>query len=126
MSEYRLQRVENMVRDIISEMIIKGIIKDPRISSLVSIHNVEISKDLSYAKIYMSGFESEKKIQSSVDGLNSAAGFIQKNLGKKMHTRTTPKLKFFYDSSIRDGFEMTKKLEAMHIEPEEPEEGSDS
>ena len=41
-----------------------------------------------------------------------------------MHTRTTPKLKFIFDDSIRDGFEMTKKLNAMHIEPEEAEDGS--
>ena len=125
MSEFRLQRVENMVREMISEMIMKGIIKDPRISSLVSISRIEISKDLSFAKIFISGFESEKIIISSVDGLNSAAGFIQKNLGKKMHTRTTPKLKFIYDSSIKDGFEMTKKLESMHIEPEQPEKSDD-
>lgn len=125
MSEYRLQRVENMIRDIISEMIMKGIIKDPRISTLVSINRLEISKDLSFARIFISGFENEKKIKSSVDGLNSAAGFIQKNLGRKMHTRTTPKLKFIYDSSIKDGFEMTKKLESMHIEPEATEDGSE-
>lgn len=125
MSEYRLQRVENLVREVISEMIMKGVIKDPRISSLVSISKVDISKDLSFARIYMSGFESDKKIQLSVDGLNSAAGFIQKNLGSKMHTRTTPKLKFILDTSIRDGFEMTKKLDALHIKPETPEEAED-
>ncbi|HAK47570.1 MAG TPA: 30S ribosome-binding factor RbfA [Spirochaeta sp.] len=125
MSEYRLQRVENMVREIISEMIMKGIIKDPRISSLISISKIDISKDLSFARIYISGFENEKKTKSSVDGLNSAAGFIQKHLGKKMHTRTTPKLKFIFDSSIRDGFEMTKKLESMHIEPEQTDESDD-
>ena len=124
MSEYRLQRVENMVREMISEMIMKGIIKDPRISSLVSISKVDVSKDLSYARIYISGFENDKKTRLSVDGLNNATGFIQANLGKKMHTRTTPKLKFIFDSSIRDGFEMTKKLDSMHIEPEEPEDGS--
>ncbi len=126
MSEFRIQRIENMVRDIISEMIIKGVIKDPRISSLVSISMVEVSKDLSYAKVHISGFENEKKIKSSVDGLNSAAGFIQKNLGKRMHTRTTPKLNFVFDSSIRDGFEMTKKLESMHIEPEEADNDLDN
>ena len=114
-----------MIREIISEMIMKGIIKDPRISSLVSISKVEVSRDLGHARLFISGFENEKKIQSSVDGLNSAAGFIQKHLGKKMHTRTTPKLKFIFDSSIKDGFEMTKKLESMHIEPESPESSED-
>ena len=125
MSEYRLQRVENMVRDAVSEMIMKGIIKDPRISTMVSLSKVEISNDLSHARIFISGFENEKKIKSSVDGLNSAAGFIQKNLGKKMHTRTTPKLKFIFDSSIKDGFEMTQKLNSMHIESEESGDNSD-
>ncbi|MDC7225896.1 MAG: 30S ribosome-binding factor RbfA [Spirochaetales bacterium] len=125
MSEFRMQRIDNMVREAISEMIMRGTVKDPRISKLVSISKVDVSKDLSFARIYISGIESERKIKSSVDGLNSAAGFIQKNLGKKMHTRTTPKLKFIFDSSIKDGFEMTKKLESMHIEPAPPEESDD-
>ncbi len=111
-----------MVREIISEMIMKGSVKDPRISSLVSISKVEISKDLSFARIYISGFEGENKIKSAVDGLNSAAGFIQRNLGKHMHTRMTPKLKFIFDDSIKDGFEMTRKIDALEISPEEPED----
>jgi ribosome-binding factor A len=120
MSEFRLQRVENMVRELISDMILKGIIKDPRISHLVSISRIDISNDLSFAKIFISGFENEKKIKSSVDALNHASGFIQSKLGKKMHTRTTPKLSFIFDDSIKAGFEMMKKLDSMHIEPEPP------
>lgn len=125
MSEFRLQRVENMIREMVSEMILKGVIKDPRISHLVSISRVDVSKDLSYAKIFISGFENEKKIISSVDALNHASGFIQNKLGKKMHTRTTPKLKFIFDSSIKDGFEMTKKLDSMNIKPDEPQDKID-
>jgi len=106
-------------------MILKGVIKDPRISHLVSLSRVDISNDLSVAKIFISGFENEKKIRSSVDALNHASGFIQSKLGKKMHTRTTPKLKFIFDDSIKDGFEMTKKLESMHIEPEPPKSDVD-
>ena len=125
MSEFRLQRVENMIRELISDLIMKGTVKDPRISKLVSISRVDISNDLSFAKIFISGFENEKKIRSSVDALNRASGFIQSKLGKKMHTRTTPKLNFIFDTSIKDGFEMSKKLESMHISPEPPKSDVD-
>lgn len=125
MSEFRLQRVENMLRDMVSEMIMRGTVKDPRISKLVSISRVEVSNDLSFAKIFMSGFENEKKIRSSVEALNHASGFIQSKLGKKMHTRTTPKLRFIFDDSIKEGFEMTRKLDSLEISPEEPEDEVD-
>ncbi|MBI9108757.1 MAG: 30S ribosome-binding factor RbfA [Spirochaetales bacterium] len=125
MAEFRLQRVENMIRELISDLIMKGTVKDPRISRLASISRVDISNDLSFAKIYISGFENEKKIISSVEALNHASGFIQSKLGKKMHTRTTPKLKFIFDSSIKDGFEMTKKLDAMNIVPQNPKSDVD-
>ena len=122
MSEFRLQRVENLIREVISEMILKGVIKDPRISRMVSISRVDIAKDLYSARIYISGFEDEKKIKSSVDALNHAAGFIQGRLGKKMHTRSTPKLRFIADSSIKEGFEMTRLLNNMEISPETSDE----
>lgn len=114
-----------MLRDMVSEMIMRGTVKDPRISKLVSISRVEVSNDLSFAKIFMSGFENEKKIRSSVEALNHASGFIQSKLGKKMHTRTTPKLRFIFDDSIKEGFEMTRKLDSLEISPEEPEDEVD-
>ena len=63
--------------------------------------------------LYVSGFESEKVTRRSVEGLNSAAPFIQGVVGKKIQTRLTPKLTFVYDDSIKEGFEINKKIEEI-------------
>ncbi len=125
MAEYRLQRVENLLREEISSMIMRGVIKDPRISTLTSITRIEVSNDLSHAKVFISGFENENKIKKCVDALNHASGYIQKQLGKKMHTRSTPKPHFIFDTSIKDGFEMTRKLEDLEITPESDTENTE-
>ncbi|MCK4542253.1 MAG: 30S ribosome-binding factor RbfA [Spirochaetales bacterium] len=114
MAEHRLERVKSLLREEISMMIMKGIIKDPRVTTMISISDVDVSKDIAYAKIYISGFEGRKKLQSSVDALNHATGFIQGILGKKLKIRQTPKLIFILDNSIEDGFNMIKKIEELN------------
>ncbi|MBI9100795.1 MAG: 30S ribosome-binding factor RbfA [Spirochaetales bacterium] len=114
MSDIRIRRVESLLRDEISLLILKNKIKDPRVGSFLSVNRVKASKDLSSAKIFVSTYESEKKHQLGVDGLNNAAGFIQREVGRKLKTRTTPKLNFIMDTSIRDGFEVNKKIEELN------------
>ena len=114
MSDFRLLRVESLVREEVSLLISNGAIKDPRVSSFLTITQTKVAKDISHAKIYISSFEGEKKLQQGVDGLNHAAGFIQREVGKKLQTRLTPRLTFIKDSSIKDGFEMNKKIEELN------------
>ena len=113
MSEYRLMRIEGVIQEIISTLILIGKVKDHRVSRMISINRVKCSSDLSVAKVYVSGFESEKVTRRSVEGLNSAAPFIQSVVGKKIQTRLTPKLTFVYDDSIKEGFEINKKIEEI-------------
>lgn len=108
-----MKRVENLVREQVSGMIMKGVIKDPRINSLLSITEVHVSKDLAYADLYISGFEGEKKVQQAVDALNHAAGFVQYKLRGKIRLRTTPKLRFKKDNAIEHGFMLTQKLKDL-------------
>jgi ribosome-binding factor A len=111
MSEFRIQRAEKIILEEISKMIVTGKIKDPRVNSLISLTRVTLSKDIGYAKIYVSGFCSEKQVEKSVDALNHAVGFIQGVIGKKLKTRLTPRLKFVKDDSLKNGFDVTKIIE---------------
>ncbi len=114
MSDIRIKRVESTVKEEISMLIIRGMIKDPRISKLISITDVEISKDISHGKVYVSSFDGALNLSDVVDGLNNAAGFIQRKLGKKLHSRHTPKLVFYPDKSIKEGIRMTRRLEGLN------------
>ena len=116
MSEYRIERVQNLLRNELSMMIMQREIKDPRVNTYLSISKIEVSKDIAYAKVYISSHENKKKLNAAVEALNHAAGFIQFRLGKKMKTRNTPKLRFISDSSIMEGDIMNRRLNDMHIE----------
>ena len=110
MSEFRLVRLGEQIRNEISQMILKQQIKDPRVSTFLNINRVEVSRDLSYAKVYVSSFMDDKKTEKGVKGLESAAGFIQSTLSRKLTLRQFPKLQFVCDTSIKEGFEMVRKL----------------
>ncbi len=119
MSELRIKRVGSLIRDLISSLILKQRIKDPRINSLITITDVIISPDLSYAKVYVSSFENEQKQITAVDALNHAAGFIQKSISKDLKMRVTPKLRFYSDESIKRGFELNEKIDHLDIKPDD-------
>lgn len=113
MSEYRLKRVENLIRDQISGLIMKGVIKDPRVDSLLSVSHVKVSKDIGYADVFISSIRSDKRNEKAVEALNHAAGFIQHKLRGKLHLRNTPVLRFKKDDGIAEGFRITQKLKGL-------------
>lgn len=113
MSEFRLEKLGEQIREEISQMILLRKIKDPRVSTFLSINRVEVAGDLGYAKVYVSSFMDDKQTEKGVKGLGSAAGFIQTTLSKKLSLRQFPKLSFVMDKSIQEGFEMIKKLEEL-------------
>lgn len=110
MDTYRTKRVAHLLREQIGIMIMKSEIKDPRVGTLVSISNIDVSKDLSYAKVFISSFEDHERLQSAVDGLNHASGFIQGVVGKRIKLRNTPRLTFVPDHAIEEGFNITEKI----------------
>ncbi|MBR5581618.1 MAG: 30S ribosome-binding factor RbfA [Treponema sp.] len=116
MGSFRLIRLGEQIREEISKMILSSQIKDPRVSTFLSINRVEVSGDLGYAKVYVSSFMSGKETEKGVRGLQSAAGFIQSTIGRKLTIRQFPKLTFVADSSIKEGFEMVRKLNQLEAE----------
>lgn len=113
MGEFRLIRLGEQLRDEISQLILRQRIKDPRVSTFLNINRVEVAGDLKYAKVYVSSFLSEAQVKKGVEGLNSAAGFIQGTIAKKLTIRQFPKLTFVADTSMKAGFDMVNRLNRL-------------
>ncbi len=110
MAEVRLRRIESLLREEICSMIFLGEIKDPRVERLTTVTEVNVSKDLGHAKVWISRYGDRAAVSESVDALNHAAGFIQTVLSKRMSLRTFPRLTFLRDDSMENGFRVVKKL----------------
>ena len=109
-------RLGEQLKAEISNMIIRHEIKDPRVNEFLTVHRVEVAGDLAFAKVYVSSFMDDNSVKRGVQGLQSAAGFIQSSIAKKLTVYKFPKLTFIADSSIRDGYNMVQKLTALEKE----------
>ncbi len=88
-------------------MIIQREVKDPRLG-MVTVSAVEITRDLAYAKIFVTFFTLEgQNVDKSIEILNEAAGFIRTLLAKRIKARIMPELRFIYDQSMVEGVRMT-------------------
>jgi ribosome-binding factor A len=115
MAEVRLRRIESLIRQEICSMISTGEIKDPRIEPLTTVTEVNITRDLAHAKVWVSRYGDRAAVAGSVDGLNHAAGFIQGILSKRISLRIFPRLTFLVDDSMENGFRIAQKLrDIMH------------
>jgi ribosome-binding factor A len=111
--EHRLERVGALIQEKIGSLIVEGKIKDPRVDSFLSVTRVEVSKDLSWADVYVSSWKTEGGLEKGCEGLQSAAGFIQAQLAATMRLRVTPRLRFHVDKGMREGFEMIQKIDSL-------------
>ena len=127
MPSHRIDRISEDMKRELSDILRE--LKDPRISGLLSIVRVDVSGDLSYAKVYISAMEGLARAQKAVEGLTSAAGYIRTELGSRLSLRHVPKLQFIASDSIAYSAEISRKLEelkqqsALHDAPgkEQPE-----
>jgi ribosome-binding factor A len=114
MGEFRTERVARLIREKIGALIDKRKIKDPRVNPFLSVSRVKVSRDFSWAEVYVSTFKPEANLARGVEGLQNAAGFIQSRLASEMRIRVTPRLRFHEDLSISEGFEILKKIEDLN------------
>ncbi len=107
----REARVADFVRDEVAQ-IMRTEMRDPRVS-FVSVNDVRVSRDLSYADIYVSSYDvaSEDERSELLAVLNGAAGFFRSLLAKRHSMRTTPKPRFHYDALIEAGPQMEALIE---------------
>lgn len=103
-------RINSDVQRVISH-IIEFEIKDPRVNSLVSVVKCDVTNDLKECKCYISVLGYEEAGKSTIDGLNSAKGFVRKRLAESLNMRYTPEITFVLDRSIEYGVMMSKKID---------------
>lgn len=83
-------------------------IKDPRVV-MVTVSDVEVSRDLSHAKVFVTFLNDEEESRkSALQVLNEASGYVRSLLGKRIKSRLTPQLRFEYDPSLAEGIRMAK------------------
>jgi ribosome-binding factor A len=101
-------------------------IKDPRISKLSSVNHVEVTNDLRYTTLYISCFDPKHNVEMTIEGLNSAKGFIRKEIGKRLKLHFTPEPIFKADHSVEHGMHINEILGTLNIKSdEEPDQESD-
>lgn len=113
MANYRGGRINEEVRREIS-VIIRDEIKDPRMTAMVSITAVKVSKDLRYAKVFVSIFgKNEEEKNETFAALKSASGYIRREIGQRINLRNTPQILFELDDSISYSMKIEELIEKV-------------
>ena len=105
-------RINGEVQRVLAEIIRSGI-KDPRIAPMTSVVSVEVAPDLKTCKAWVSVFGDEKAQKSTLEGLQSAEGYIRGQLAKTINLRNTPQITFILDQSIAYGVNMSKLIDEV-------------
>jgi ribosome-binding factor A len=109
MGTARMRRVNEAIREILGDAIATEL-KDPRIG-FVTVTDVDTSPDLRAARVYVSVLGSEEERQSSLEGLRSSHGVLQRKIATGMRMKRTPTLSFEYDESVDRGDRITRLLD---------------
>ena len=119
MANYRRGRINDEMKKELSQVLRE--VKDPRITdAFISITAVEVTGDLKFAKVYYSAMMGDKK--EVAKGLKSSAGYIRREIARRLNLRMTPEFTFYEDHSIEHGAHISKLLNGIEITPEETEE----
>ncbi|MCD8131719.1 MAG: 30S ribosome-binding factor RbfA [Lachnospiraceae bacterium] len=105
-------RINNEVQRELAELI-RGGLKDPRISPMTSVVAVNVTPDLKTCKAYISVLGDEEAQKQTMEGLKSASGFIRSTLAKNLNLRNTPVITFIPEQSIEYGVEMSAKIDQV-------------
>lgn len=122
------KRADRVAQELQKEIaiILQREVKDPRIG-MVTVSDVEISRDLAYAKIFVTFlFDNDATaIERGLEGLNKASGYIRTLLGKAMRLRIVPELRFVYDESLVEGMRMSNLVTNVVRQDKERHQGDE-
>ncbi|MBE5040926.1 30S ribosome-binding factor RbfA [Ructibacterium gallinarum] len=107
----RIDRISEEVKRELSAVIRD--LKDPRLPAMVSVVNVRVTKDLKFAKAYISIMGDEKTVKDGMEALKSAGGFIRREIGHRLNLRNTPEFTFVADDSIAYGSHINEILKEL-------------
>lgn len=121
MAGHRADRVrEDIMRELTA---ILRTVKDPRVrESMISIVRAEVTNDLSYATVYISSMGGMDAAKQAVKGLQSAAGYMRRELGAALKLRHVPELRFVADDSIAYSAKLSATLHSLNIRHEEEDD----
>lgn len=111
----RTERIAAEMKRVVSD-IIRTDVKDPRIPVVTSVTRLKLTKDLKFAKIYVSFYGSEADKKGAMKALTASAGLIRYRIGQKMTIRSLPELTFALDESIEYGSYMTERIDQVRRE----------
>lgn len=114
MARQRAQRVAEEIKKEVSD-ILRMELKDPGLMKLTSVTDVEVSRDLGYARVYVSIYGEAKEQGDILKVLEKATGFIRTELGKRVRLRHTPELQFRLDRSMEYGDHISKVLKNLEV-----------
>ena len=112
---YRVERLNSFLRQEISD-IVQRYIKDPRLGTFVSVTSVEITKDMRYAKVFISRYGTDLEKADTIKALESASGYIRHELGERMKTRRIPELSFRLDNTMEKAAKVLKIINDISAE----------
>src|SRR5690606_10045401 len=118
MNKRTINRISEEIRKVISELLSREL-KDPRISPLTSVTKVEVTNDLSYAYIYISVLGNDEDKANTINGLQSAKGYIKREIGNRIDLRLIPELVFRLDESIEQGIYISQLIDKVSREDRE-------
>ena len=107
----RSERVADFIKREVALLLQRGL-RDPRVSN-ANVNAVVVSRDMSTAKIYVTFFDKEtaEEAKHAVEVLNGAAGFIRTQVASRHSMRSTPKLRFYFDDSVRQGEHLSNLID---------------
>ena len=124
-SKLRLQRIGDRSRQELSEMIVMGEIRDPRIAG-ITITDVTIDRELAYADVYLSALEGSERAVEALQGFTSASGYIRRALSDRIELRVFPRLRFHWDPTPERADRIERLLaDLREDQPVEPAEESE-
>jgi ribosome-binding factor A len=105
----RPQKLGDLIQREVSDLI-RLEVRDPRVG-MITITSVDVSPDMTHAKIYFTVLEKDK-LQDTLEGLKRSAGFLRAQLAKRVQMYTTPELRFVYDESVERGDRLSRLIDA--------------
>jgi ribosome-binding factor A len=108
-SSRRPEQVAATLRQVISEALLRGEVRDPRVG-LVTLTHVEVTSDLSHATLHVAPAGDEAERERAVEGLQSAAGFLRSRAARALTTRTVPELHFALDRGLEHATRINRLL----------------
>jgi len=110
----RTERVGDRIREVVSQLLVKKV-KDPRVS-FCTITHVRMTSDLKIARVYFSVIEGVQDWHKTLKGLNSAKGYIRRELGKEVILKTTPQIEFIHDDTFEEMDRIQSLLNKVKVE----------